>query len=97
MRSAQCSRLSVVVQYGPQVWTALRQDDLDGISPTMWKLAFIDALTWGAYGLAVGDPALLGYTVMLSASAVTILVRLSQTAARRDVGTPAVAPAAEPA
>jgi uncharacterized protein with PQ loop repeat len=89
--------LSVVVQYGPQVWTALRQDDLDGISPTMWKLAFIDALTWGAYGLAVGDPALLGYTVMLSASAVTILVRLSQTAARRDAVAPAVAPAAEPA
>jgi uncharacterized protein with PQ loop repeat len=88
--------LSVVVQYGPQVWTAVRSDRLDGISPVMWKLALVDALAWGAYGLAVGDPALLGYTVMLSAASAVILVRLAQTRAVAPAVT-TLAPAAEPA
>jgi uncharacterized protein with PQ loop repeat len=88
--------LSVIVQYGPQVWTAVRSDQLDGISPAMWKLAFVDALTWGAYGLAVGDPALLGYTVMLSTASAIILVRLAQTKTVAPAVAP-LAPAAEPA
>jgi uncharacterized protein with PQ loop repeat len=69
--------VSVLVQYGPQVWTALRSDRLEGIAPATWKLAIVDAFMWGAYGLAVGDAALILYTVTLSSCAVVILVRIA--------------------
>lgn len=68
--------LSVVVNYGPQVVTALRSDRLDGLAPATWWLALLDATTWGAYGLAVADPELVLYTAVLSTSAVVILVRI---------------------
>jgi len=73
--------LSVVVNYGPQVVTALRSDRLEGLAPATWWLALLDAATWGAYGLVVADPELILYTVVLSTSAGIILVRIRQTAA----------------
>jgi uncharacterized protein with PQ loop repeat len=69
----------VVVTQGPQVLMAIREDDLRGIAPSTWRLALADALCWGAYGWAIGDPALLGYFAVLSTSAVIVLVRLRQT------------------
>jgi uncharacterized protein with PQ loop repeat len=68
--------VGVVVTQGPQVWRAVREDDLDGLSPATWWLSILDAVTWGAYGLAVGHAALVGYAAVLSASAVTVLVRI---------------------
>lgn len=68
--------MGVVVSQGPQVWQAVREHDLGGLSPATWWLSILDAATWGAYGLAVGDPALQGYAVVLSTSAAVVLARL---------------------
>jgi uncharacterized protein with PQ loop repeat len=70
---------SVFVNYGPQVLTAVRGRHLEGLAPATWYLALADAALWGAYGVSVGDPALLGYCVILTLSAVVILVRIRQT------------------
>jgi uncharacterized protein with PQ loop repeat len=66
----------VLLHVGPQVWIALRSDRLGGLSPATWRLAVADALLWGAYGWTSGDPALVGYGVILGSGAVTILLRL---------------------
>lgn len=68
--------VGVLVTQGPQVWRAIREDDLSGIAPATWWLSVLDALTWGAYGLAVGDGALVGYGWVLLASAVIVLTRV---------------------
>ena len=60
---------SVLVNYGPQVVTALRGHRLDGLAPATWWLALADAMLWGAYGLAVGDAASIGYCIVLTLSA----------------------------
>jgi uncharacterized protein with PQ loop repeat len=86
--------LSVLVNYGPQVVTALRDDRLDGLAPATWWLAIVDAATWSAYGLAVADPELLLYGAVLATSAVIILVRIRVTS-RTVVTTPALAVAGE--
>jgi uncharacterized protein with PQ loop repeat len=70
---------SVFVNYGPQVVTAVRGHHLQGLAPTTWWLALADASLWGAYGFAVGDPALVGYCVILTASAFVILWRIWRT------------------
>jgi uncharacterized protein with PQ loop repeat len=70
----------VLVTQGPQVLAALREDDLRGIAPMTWRLSLADAIVWGAYGWALGDPALLGYFVVLAVSSMIVLVRLRQTA-----------------
>lgn len=77
---------TVLVTTGPQVVRALRSDDLSGVAPATWWVAIADAATWGAYGWAVGDAALVGYFVVLLASAVTVLWRISATA--RPSGAP---------
>lgn len=71
--------LSVVVNYGPQVLTAVRGVHLEGLAPATWFLALADAGLWGAYGLAVGDPALLGYCGVLTAFSLVILWRIWRT------------------
>ena len=76
---------SVVVNYSPQVLTAIHGRDLDGLAPATWFLALADTLLWGAYGLAVGDPALMGYCVVLLTSATIILVRITQTRHREPI------------
>jgi uncharacterized protein with PQ loop repeat len=68
---------SVLFSIGPQVLKALRETDLAGIAPaTMW-VALGDAAAWGAYGALLRDPALLGYFLVLTASAAIILFRLA--------------------
>ncbi len=71
--------LSVVLNYGPQVWTALRSDRLEGLASATWWLAIADALLWSAYGFAVDDPAILFYGAMMVGAATTILVRIGRT------------------
>lgn len=70
---------SVFVNYGPQVLTAVRGENLDGLAPATWFLALADAGLWGAYGFAVGDPALLGYCLILTVFALVILWRIWRT------------------
>lgn len=67
---------SVVVNYGPQVLTALRGRHLEGLAPATWFLALADAGLWGAYGVAVGDPALMAYCVVMTVFALIILWRI---------------------
>jgi len=71
--------LAVFVNYGPQLWTALRNDDLDGLAPGTWWMGIVDASLWGAYGLVVHDPGVIGYGVTFMAVSITILVRIAQT------------------
>jgi uncharacterized protein with PQ loop repeat len=74
---------SVIGNHGPQVWRALCQSDLTGIAPGTYVIALLDAGLWGAYGIALGDGALIGYGAVLLASALVILARLSSTRTRR--------------
>jgi hypothetical protein len=70
---------SVLVNQGPQVWEAVRSDDLRGIAPLTWFIACVDAALWGAYGVARGDVALMGYGVVLLTFSLTILGRIAYT------------------
>ena len=70
---------TVVVTTGPQVRRVLREHDLSGIAPATWWVAVVDAVTWGAYGWAVSDAALIGYFVALLGAAVIVLSRLAWT------------------
>jgi len=70
---------TVLVTTGPQVRRVLREHDLSGIAPATWWVAVVDAVTWGAYGWAVSDAALIGYFVALLAAAVIVLSRLAWT------------------
>ena len=69
--------LGVVVTQGPQVLRALRSHDLRGLAPATWWISIIDATTWGAYGIGLGDAALIGYGAVLLTAAVTVLVRIA--------------------
>ncbi len=68
--------MSVLVNQGPQVWAAVRSNELDGIATTTWFIALADASLWGGYGVASGDVALMSYGVVLFASASVILGRV---------------------
>jgi uncharacterized protein with PQ loop repeat len=68
--------LSVIVNHGPQVWAAVSSNHLRGISRTTWLLAIGDASLWGGYGIATGDPALMGYGGVLLTGALIILGRI---------------------
>ena len=70
---------SVLVTTGPQVRRVLREHDLSGIAPTTWWVAIVDAVTWGVYGWAVRDDALIGYFLVLLAAAAIVLARLAWT------------------
>lgn len=78
---------TVLVTTGPQVARAVRSDDLSGLAPATWWVAIADAATWGAYGWAIGDAALVGYFVVLLGSAVTVLWRIGATAPAGDGST----------
>lgn len=71
--------VSVLVSVGPQVWTAVREDDLRGLSVFTWLIAIADGLTWGLYGWVVDDGALLGYAAVLVSAALVVLVRMAVT------------------
>lgn len=70
---------TVLVTTGPQVRRVLREHDLSGIAPATWWVAIVDAITWGAYGWAISDAALIGYFIALLAAAVIVLARLAWT------------------
>lgn len=70
---------TVLVTCGPQLRTVLVEDDLSGVAAATWCLAVVDALTWGLYGAAIGDGALVGYFVVLLTTAVVVLGRLAWT------------------
>ena len=69
----------VLVTQGPQVVKSVRESDLSGIAPATWWISVLDAATWGAYGVAIGDAALMGYGVVLMRSAAIVLGRIHWT------------------
>jgi uncharacterized protein with PQ loop repeat len=69
---------TVGVTNAPQVLRVLTERDLSGVAASAWWIALADAGTWGAYGWAIGDGALLGYAVVLTVSALVVLVRLAR-------------------
>lgn len=77
---------SVLVNQGPQVWTAIRSNRLVGIARTTWYIALADAALWGTYGALLGDFALIGYGVVLLSSATIILSRVWWTQRGDQVG-----------
>jgi len=83
--------LGVVVTQGPQVVRAFRSHSVDGLAPATWWVSILDATTWGVYGLALGDPALMGYGVVLLTAAVLVLARIQWVRGRTVV--PSVAAA----
>jgi uncharacterized protein with PQ loop repeat len=76
--------LGVLITQGPQVWAAIRSRDLRGIAPGTWWLSVLDALTWGSYGAAVGDEALMLYGMVLIVSATIVLGRIHWTRRARS-------------
>jgi uncharacterized protein with PQ loop repeat len=88
---------SVLVNFGPQVYTAVRGHDLEGLAPATWYLALADAALWGAYGWAVDDPALLGYCAVLTISAAIILTRISRAREVPDTADLTLTPATDAA
>lgn len=68
---------TVLVTTGPQVRAALVSSDLSGVAPATWRIAVIDAITWGLYGLAIRDGALIGYFVTLLVASLVVLARIS--------------------
>jgi len=81
---------TVLVTAGPQVRRVLREHDLSGVAPATWWVAVVDAVTWGAYGWAVSDAALVGYFFALLAAAVIVLSRLAWTSRVPSPAAPAV-------
>ena len=82
---------TVLVTAGPQLWRACTHHDLDGLAPATWWVALVDAATWGLYGVAIGDVALIGYFVVLGVTAALILLRLARVRGRVSSGAPAAA------
>ena len=76
--------VGVVVTQGPQVVRALRSTELGGLAPATWWVSLLDASTWGAYGIALGDAALMGYAVVLGSAALIVLGRIQFVRARVD-------------
>ena len=81
--------LGVIVTQGPQVVRAFRSHSVDGLAPATWWVSILDATTWGVYGLALGDLALMGYGVVLLTAAVLVLGRIRWVRGRSTV--PAIA------
>lgn len=74
--------ITVLVTTMPQLRLALSAPALTGISPATWWIALADGALWGVYGILLGDAALVGYWVALTACAVPILVRLHGSTAK---------------
>jgi hypothetical protein len=67
---------TVLVTCGPHLVSAFRSREPAGVSRTTSRTAVADALSWGLYGVAIGNLALGGYGMALLATAILILLRL---------------------
>ncbi len=70
------------MQLVPAVVAACRSRELDGLAPSTWIMAWIEAAIWLVYGLLVLDPALLAGGASGTVMAAVILVRLAVTGHR---------------
>lgn len=80
--------LSYAVQFAPAAIEALRADAVDGISPTTWVMAAIEAVIWLIYGVEVADAALAIGGAGGLAMALVILGRLVASGRPRPTGLP---------
>lgn len=71
--------VSYGLQFAPAAFSALRSEEVGGISPVTWGMAGIEAAIWVVYGLVIGDPALIvgggGGLAMATAIMVTLATR----------------------
>ena len=70
------------MQLVPAVVAACRSRELDGLAPSTWIMAWIEAAIWLVYGVLVLDPALLAGGASGTVMAAVILVRLAVTGHR---------------
>jgi len=70
------------VQLLPAVVAACRTSALTGVSAATWLIALVEAVVWFAYGMGVGDAALVIAGVVGAAMASVILARLAVTGHR---------------
>ena len=64
-----------VVHIAPELVAVFRHPRPNGVSPSSWALSAAEALCWGAYGILIGDGALVGYGLVTSIGSVLILGR----------------------
>lgn len=79
------------VQVAPSVWTAYRTPDPSGVAAATWALVGVEAVLWGSYGVAHGDPATIGFGVVGSLATMAILARKRATRNAVPRSSPAVA------
>jgi uncharacterized protein with PQ loop repeat len=70
------------MQLVPAVVAACRSRELDGLAPSTWIMAWIEAVIWLVYGTLVLDPALLAGGASGTVMAAIILARLAITGHR---------------
>ncbi|MDG1267737.1 MAG: hypothetical protein P8O03_15600 [Ilumatobacter sp.] len=70
------------MQLVPAVVAACRSRELEGLAPSTWIMAWIEAVIWLAYGAVVLDPALLAGGISGTVMSAVILTRLTVTGHR---------------
>ncbi len=65
------------VQFAPASVSAVRTSDLDGVAPSTWVMAFVEAVIWAGYGAAISDVAVLLGGAGASVMSAVVLVRLA--------------------
>ena len=64
------------VQVVPSIWSAYRTWAPSGVAVATWMTILVECVLWGVYGLARQDPALTTLSVIGSAAALAIVVRV---------------------
>lgn len=73
---------TVLVTCGPQLVSAFASPSPIGLSAATWWIALVDAAAWGTYGVVLRDGALELYGVVLTTTALVLLLRLRAVAPR---------------
>jgi uncharacterized protein with PQ loop repeat len=63
----------------PHAVSAVRSEDVSGVSPAAWRLAGADGLLWLVYGAAVADALVVFYATLTLMCAIVILLRIGRT------------------
>lgn len=67
---------SYAIQLAPSVVTAWRTWAPDGISPTTWTIAVMEAVGWGTYGILVEDRNIVFFGIVSGTASLMVLTRL---------------------
>lgn len=67
------------VQLSPELAAVYRHPNPRGVSSATWWLCVAEAVCWGAYGLLMADPALVGYGIVTTVGSLMIVARSRST------------------